>query len=75
MYHRLTAAITQVTKHTRVLVEFNQILDRDHPGICEEWIQLVHDWEMDSTKPCPYVVEAPSVSASQPYLPEFNLTL
>ena len=52
--------MVQAIKHTHALVKFNLILNRDCPGIREEWAQLVQDWEADPAKPCPYVAEATS---------------
>ena len=60
LHRRLSAAMVQAVKHTCILVEFNQILDRNRPGIRDEWNRLVRDWDMDPSKPRLYVVEPTS---------------
>ena len=38
---KLHTAVTQAIKHDRLLHEFNEVLNSEHPGLCQTWKEMV----------------------------------
>ena len=60
MSRRLVGAIKQAQIHREEYEAFDTKLREQIPGKVTEWEKMLAEWELDKSKPCPYI---PSITS------------